>query len=154
MQFKKFFLSLFLIAVFVMYAFWRPRFTEIPAITPITAEGVISANTPLATPTSTPSQSNTTYADGEYAGNPADAYYGTIQVKAKIQNGVIADVQFLDYPHDRPNSIRVNTYAMPLLKAEAIKVQTAKVDTVSGATFTSAAFVESLTSALLKAKII
>lgn len=93
------------------------------------------------------------YKNGEYTGNVANAFYGNIQVKAVISGGRITDVQFLDYPHDRQNSIRINTYAMPILKSEAIKAQSAEVDAVSGASATSAAFKESLSSALSQARI-
>ncbi len=93
------------------------------------------------------------YKNGEFIGNIADAYYGNVQVKAVISGGKITDVQFLDYPHDRQNSIRINTYAMPILKSEAIKAQNAEVDVVSGASATSEAFKESLSSALAQAKI-
>ncbi len=93
------------------------------------------------------------YTDGSYTGTPADAYYGTVQVKAIIRNGHIADVQFLQYPSDRANSRYINSQAMPLLTQEAIQAQSAQVDGVSGATFTSQAFQQSLASALASAKI-
>lgn len=93
------------------------------------------------------------YRNGEYAGSIADAYYGNVQVKAIISGGKIVDVQFLDYPHIRQNSIRINTYAMPILKSEVIKFQSAEIDAVSGASATSGAFKESLASALARAKI-
>ncbi len=91
------------------------------------------------------------YADGTYAGSPADAFYGTIQVQAIVQNGVLADVQFLQYPNDRNTSIRVNSRAMPILKQEAISAQSANVNIVSGATDSSQAFQQSLASALSQA---
>ena len=91
------------------------------------------------------------YRDGSYTGASTDAYYGNIQVKVVVSGGKISDVQFLDYPQDRSNSVRINTYAMPLLKSEAIKVQSANVDGVSGASFSSAAFKKSLASALAQA---
>ena len=102
-------------------------------------------------PTSTPKPKGQ-YRDGSYTGNSADAYYGNIQVKAIISGGKITDVQFLDYPHDRGTSVRINTEAMPYLKQEAIAAQNANVDIVSGATDSSRAFIESLTSALAQAK--
>ena len=93
------------------------------------------------------------YSDGSYTGTPLDAFYGTVQVKAVIQNGRIADVVFLQHPNMHENSVFINGQAMPILKQEAIQAQSAQVDGVSGATFTSAAFKESLASALVKAKI-
>jgi len=92
------------------------------------------------------------YTDGSYTGDAADAYYGTVQVKAVVQGGKIADVQFLQYPSDRSTSRYINSQAMPLLTQEAITAQSAQVDGVSGATFTSGAFKQSLASALALAK--
>lgn len=92
------------------------------------------------------------YKNGTYTGISADAIYGNIQVQVTIANGAIADIQFLDYPKDRAHSIQLSTMAMPLLKARAIKIQAANVDTVSGASETSQAFRNSLQSALDQAK--
>ena len=96
--------------------------------------------------------SSTTYKDGTYTGSPADAFYGTIQVKAVISKGKITDVQFVQYPNDRMRSVAINTVAMPNLKQEAIQAQSATVDIVSGATDSSNAFMQSLASALNQAK--
>lgn len=92
------------------------------------------------------------YADGTYTGSQADAYYGTVQVQATIQNGVLADVSFLQYPSDRRTSQSINGRAMPILKSEAIQAQNANVNIVSGATDTSMAFQQSLADALTQAK--
>jgi uncharacterized protein with FMN-binding domain len=91
------------------------------------------------------------YRDGTYTGVSADANWGNVEVQAIIQNGQIADVQFLDFPDHRSRSRSINAQAMPLLTQEAIQSQQADVDFVTGATDTSAAFVESLTSALRQA---
>jgi len=92
------------------------------------------------------------YRDGEYTGPIIDAYYGNVQVKAVIEAGQLTDVVFLDYPHDRQTSERVNQQAMPYLKQEAIQAQSAQVDIVTGATQTSLAFKKSLSAALEQAK--
>lgn len=96
--------------------------------------------------------SSSLYRDGIYTGSVEDAYYGNVQVKVTISGGLIVDVAFLDYPKDRDNSIKINTRAMPLLKTETIKSQSAKIDTITGATQTSKGFVRSLTNALDQAK--
>jgi uncharacterized protein with FMN-binding domain len=96
---------------------------------------------------------NRIYEDGDFVGKSVDASYGQVQVKAVIHNDKIVDVQFLDHPRHRSTSIMINTYAMPILKTEAITTQSAKVDIVTGATFTSLAFRESMGDALLQAKI-
>lgn len=108
--------------------------------------------TPSAAVPPTPPKPRGLYANGSYVGSSADAYYGYVQVKAIIQNGKIADVQFLDHPQDRRTSEMINNYAMPYLTQEAIQAQSANVDGVSGATDTSMAFRESLASALAQAK--
>ncbi len=92
------------------------------------------------------------YANGSYTGSAVDAYYGIVQVKAIVKNGQLADVQFLQYPSDRQHSLELSNYAMPALTQEAIQAQSAQVNGVSGATATSDAFVQSLSSALALAK--
>jgi uncharacterized protein with FMN-binding domain len=129
--------------------------------TPVTTTPVSTTPTPVATPTPTPAPTPAPvvavkpvgqYTDGSYTGSSANAYYGTVQVKAVVSGGKLADVQFLQYPSDRSTSRYINSQAMPLLTQEAISAQNAQVNGVSGATFTSQAFIQSLTSALSQAK--
>jgi uncharacterized protein with FMN-binding domain len=122
---------------FVFYAFFYQKSTA--AVIPTT-------------PTSLTPATKGAYKNGIYTGSSADAFYGTIQVKATITNGTLSDVTFLKYPNDQAESIAVNNAAMPTLKQEAIQTQTSKVDIVTGATQTSEAFRESLASALSQAK--
>ena len=91
------------------------------------------------------------YVDGTYTGSAANAYYGNIQVEAVISGGKLTNVVFLQSPSDRSTSRFINQQAMPELKAEAIQAQSANVDGVSGASDSSAAFKESLSSALSQA---
>jgi uncharacterized protein with FMN-binding domain len=96
--------------------------------------------------------SNGGYKDGVYTGDVTDAFYGNVEVQVTISGGKITDVVFLQYPNDRNTSIEINSQAMPYLKQEAIAAQNAQVDIVSGASQTSRAFIQSLQSALDKAK--
>ncbi len=91
------------------------------------------------------------YKDGQYVGTAADAYYGNVQVAAIITGGKITEVKFLEYPQERQNSVRLNENAIPRLQTETIAVQSANVDSITGASLTSAAYLESLTSALSQA---
>ncbi len=130
----------------------RPA-TTTPTSTPPTPPASKPSPAPTPTPAPKPVPKNTNqYKDGVFTGSGADAYYGTIQVEAVIQNGKITDVVFLEYPQDRSTSIMINRQAMVYLKSEAIQAQSANVDIVSGATDSSIAFRESLTSALAQAK--
>ena len=106
---------------------------------------------PTNTTTTTTTVANGQYKDGQYDGSIADAYYGNVQVRAIIQGGKLTDVQFLSYPNGRNQSIEINSYALPILKSEAIKVQSAQVNIVSGATNSSNAFINSLSPALSQA---
>ena len=112
-----------------------------------------TATTTGATTTTTTTVANALYKDGQYDGSIADAHYGNVQVRAIIQGGKLMDVQFLSYPNDRNLSIRINSYALPILRSEAIKAQSAQVDIVSGASNSSNAFINSLSSSLSQAKV-
>lgn len=114
--------------------------TAIPA--PARASAVVAAP---------PAQTPFKYRDGTYTGDVVDAYYGNVQVAVVIINGKIIDVQFLDHPQGRDQSNEINNYAMPILRARAISAQSAVIDAVSGASATSPAFIQSLTSALVQA---
>jgi uncharacterized protein with FMN-binding domain len=61
-------------------------------------------------------------------------------------------VQFLQAPNAHGHSVEINSVADPMLAQEAIQAQSAKVDIVSGATDSSDAFIQSMQSALNKAK--
>ena len=56
------------------------------------------------------------------------------------------------YPDHTDRSVYINSQALPILKSEALRAQSASIDMVSGATDSSEAFAESLQSAILKAK--
>jgi len=110
---------------------------------------------PVAPPATVPTpatKSKGLYIDGTYNGDAITEYYGVIQVAAVITNGKLVDVKFLQYPTDRRTSAMINQQALPQLKSEAIAAQSANIDAVSGASETSPAFIQSLASALSKAK--
>lgn len=88
------------------------------------------------------------YKNGVYTGSVEDAYYGYVQVQVTITDGKISDVTFLQHPNDNETSRYINSQAMPYLKQEAIQAQSAHVNTITGATDTSLAFIQSLTAAL------
>ncbi len=109
-----------------------------------------TATAPASTPTTAVASGE--YKDGTYTGPQVDAYYGLVQVQAVVQNGKISNVQFLQYPNDRRTSVRINSYAVPILQQEAVQAQNANVDLITGATLTSQAFQESLQTALQQAQ--
>jgi uncharacterized protein with FMN-binding domain len=91
------------------------------------------------------------YADGEFVGNAVDDEWGPVQVKVVVKNGDIADVICIEYPYHRRRSAEISEWAIPSLVEETIKAQSAKIDWVSQASFTSNQFQKSLASALARA---
>lgn len=110
-----------------------------------------SASSELSSSQSATNNSTGRYKDGTYKGQSADAYYGNVQVQAIIAGGKLTNINFLSYPNDNGRSQSINNYALPQLKSEAIRSQSAKVNAISGASFSSQAFVTSLQSALSQA---
>jgi len=78
--------------------------------------------------------------------------FGTIQLRVTISNGKITDIQAINYPHNDPRSYEISLYALPILRQEALTAQSAQIDAVSGATWTSEAYAQSLQAALDAAK--
>ena len=71
--------------------------------------------------------------------------------KKKVTRRLTA-VSVPTYPNHTNCSVYINRTALPILKAEALRAQSANVNMVSGATDSSDAFAQSLQSAILKAK--
>lgn len=154
---KKIFLSSFVVVSFLLYGSIQQNSDSAVHTTASgsaqNTSGSTSADGSSPGPSGTPPQKlKKTYKDGVYTGDSADAFYGNVKVRAKIINGQIQSIDFIEYPNDRPRSVAINTQAMPYLKEEAIQAQNANVDIVSGATDTSQAFTASLQSALNKAQ--
>ena len=73
--------------------------------------------------------------------------YGPIQVEIVVAGGRITDVVALQLPTGR-RSGQISQFSEPILRQEALKAQNATIDLVSGATYTSDAYAQSLQSAL------
>jgi uncharacterized protein with FMN-binding domain len=97
--------------------------------------------------TSTTASGGTLTIDGPVASNE----YGDVQVRVTLKNNQIVDVQALQLPHDRSRSARISQTAGPILRTEALRAQNANIDLVSGATYTSESYAESLQGALDRA---
>ncbi len=92
------------------------------------------------------------YADGIYQGSAYSNPYGEVQVSVTISGGKITTVNFDQLTADESESEEINSHAAPLLKEETLTTQSATIDGVSGASYTSASYVRSVQSALDKAK--
>lgn len=85
------------------------------------------------------------------AGDAVDTRYGPVQVQITVANGKVTAADVLQVPKQSRNDQMINSRAVPILDAEAVSAQSAKVDAVSGATVTSDGYAESLQSAIDKA---
>ena len=68
-----------------------------------------------------------------------------------MTNGKLSDVTAVEYPSENPRDQEINSNAIPALNQEALSAGNAKIDMISGATYTSQGYVQSLQSALDKA---
>jgi uncharacterized protein with FMN-binding domain len=74
--------------------------------------------------------------------------HGIVQVQVTLINGKITDVTALSMPHDNPHSWGGAQTAGPKLRSEVLEKQSANIDIVSGATYTSKGYAQSLQAAL------
>jgi uncharacterized protein with FMN-binding domain len=81
-------------------------------------------------------------------GTAADTRYGPVQVQLTVANGTITDVTVVEYPNSNGKDQQINAQALPILVKETLSAQSAKIDMVSGATYTSEGYLTSLQSAL------
>jgi uncharacterized protein with FMN-binding domain len=106
--------------------------------------------TPTAKPgaTATPAPTSKAAAGSATVDGPVvDTRFGPVQVEVVVASGKVSDVVALQLPTGR-RSGSISSYAEPILHDEALKAQSAKIDTVSGATYTSDAYTQSLQAAL------
>lgn len=81
-------------------------------------------------------------------GDVVQTQWGPVQVQIAVRAGTITSVKVLQYPSGNPRDVEIANYALPILIDETTKSQSAQIDMVSGATFTSEGYVQSLQSAL------
>lgn len=104
-------------------------------------------------PSPSPSTSHTTSASptGTYTGDTFNTRYGPVRLAVTLAQGKITAVKALQTPSGDGRSQQIASYAVPQLTSETLSAQSARIDAVSGATYTSEGYVQSLQSALDKA---
>lgn len=100
-----------------------------------------------ADPSTTTTATATTLADGTYDGATVQEPWGTFQVQAVVSGGQLTDVVIVSAPQDGHSS-RINSSAIPTLTEAAVASQSASLDVISGATWTSQSYMTSLQAAL------
>jgi uncharacterized protein with FMN-binding domain len=81
-------------------------------------------------------------------GHVATTVYGPVQIQLVMRNSKIVKVAVLQQPMNTTNDIQIGDFAFPKLIGETLTAQTAKIDAVSGASYTSEGYIKSLQSAL------
>ncbi|MER7246872.1 FMN-binding protein [Kribbella sp. NPDC000426] len=138
----------------------QPRHTSGRASSP-SSRG--ASRTPVRTPTSPPTSptGSRTTAPKDHSATPqppatsvvvaggvVDTQYGPVQVGITVRGGRITKAHTLQHPSGDGQTDQINGYAVPQLNQETMTAQSAQIDTVSGATFTSEGYRQSLQSAL------
>jgi uncharacterized protein with FMN-binding domain len=90
-------------------------------------------------------------ASGSFAGSAIQTRFGPVQVRVTLQDGRITAVEAIQMPGNDPRSSQISQYAIPQLVEAVLQSQSAQVHSVSGATYTCQAFMQSMRSALAQA---
>jgi uncharacterized protein with FMN-binding domain len=131
----------------VMLLALKPHTAPEIAAAPATAPSSSSSSSG-SSGSSSGSSGSTTTGTKTVTGDTAQTRWGPVQVRITVKNGKVTDVTAVQYPSDNPRDQEINSYALPQLKSEALAAQSASIDTVSGATYTSDGYRQSLQSAL------
>jgi uncharacterized protein with FMN-binding domain len=110
--------------------------------------GSSSTNDPNGTTGSSSRATSPPTATSTVTGQVAQTQWGPVQVRLTIAGGSITKVTILQYPNGNPRDVELANYSLPVLIRETIANQSAHIDMVSGATYTSAGYIQSLQSAL------
>jgi len=135
------------------------------AAVPPTPSAPTPSASPVATPDASPSPSATTAPspspspspsgpaaiNGTFTGSDVANRFGDVVVRVVISNGHISDVQAVTLPTDRAESAYISSVVGPMLRTEVLQAQSANIDIISGATYTSQSYAQSLESALQQA---
>jgi len=126
--------------------------TRTPTRTAAPAQTAAPTTGPATGPTTGPTAAPTTAAPAPttktVTGPVVGTAYGPVQVALQVQGSTITAVNVLQHPAGNPQSDQINSYALPVLVRETVDRQSANIDMVSGATYTSTGYEQSLQSAL------
>ena len=102
---------------------------------------------------SSSSGSDSSSAAKTYSGDAVSTRFGNVQVEITVENGKITDSKVLQVPWNDHKDQEINSYAVPILNQEAVDQQSSTIDMVSGATYTSQGYIQSLQSAIDQANL-
>ena len=120
--------------------------TTAPKVAATTAPAAPAAPAPAAPAPAAPAAP--VGVSGTFTGGTAQTAYGPVQVQIVVQNNTITSANAIKYPTGNSHDIAIAQYAIPVLNREAVQAQSAQISMVSGATYTSSGYIQSLQSAL------
>jgi uncharacterized protein with FMN-binding domain len=118
------------------------------------SSGSSSTATPSPSATTTPStgssgsSTSTSSISGTFQGSTSQTQFGPVQVEIVVSKGKITDVKALQLTNDGGRSVEISNQAAPILRSEALSAQSAHIQSVSGATYTSDGYISSLQAAI------
>ena len=121
--------------------------TQAAAQTPTPAPSTSRAPTPTKTPTRSAAPPPKAV-PATFLGTSVQTRYGPVQIKITYAGGRVTGVVAVRLPSGRSRDAEINSYAVPILESETLAAQSANINAVSGATYTSDGYVRSLQSAL------
>jgi uncharacterized protein with FMN-binding domain len=116
-----------------------------------TGSGSSSSTASTGSSTSSGTHAANSSATKTVTGDAVDTRYGPVQIQIRVKNGKITAVGAVQYPNNDPRDAQINAYAIPQLNQEVLSAQSAQINMISGATYTSEGYLSSLQSALDKA---
>lgn len=122
--------------------------TPITASAPVTAGGSDPATSPRSAIPSSTTGTTTKAAGSTFDGTTVMTRYGPVQVRVTTNGSSITGVSVVQYPNGDGRSQQISSYALPQLIQETLQAQSAHVDMVSGATYTSTGYEQSMQAAL------
>jgi uncharacterized protein with FMN-binding domain len=160
---RKAIVTLFVTAVaLVLLLNFKTRPAPLSASSPATATRAASAAQPAASgapaggssggSSGSSGATSSAGASGTATGDLMQDQYGDVQVRVTLRDGKITDVRTVAIDGVDGHSQQIDAQAEPLLRAEALQARSAQVDVISGATYTSQAYIGSLQSAIDKVR--
>ena len=109
------------------------------------ATGGSGSTAPATTPAATPA---TAAGKRTVDGSVVNTRLGAVQVEVTLDGSTIVDVAALQMPSGDRRTDQISSYAEPVLRTQALQAQSANIDGISGATYTSSGYARSLQAAL------
>jgi len=126
---------------------------SLPGSAPSSPSGGASAPSNSTPSSSAPPDPGQSSAAKTIAGQAIQTRYGVVQVQVVVSGQKIQNASFLQLTADDPRSAEINSQAGPILLQQTLSAQSSQIDGVSGATYTSQGYLQSLQSALDQAGI-